>query len=163
MIEIREAGKGDWAGIWPIFREVVAAGETYVYPADLSQANARRLWTDPPAMAYVAVEGGQVLGTYSLRPNQIGRGRHVANAGYVVSPIARGRGLGRLLCEHSLEQARRRGYRAMQFNMVVSTNESAVRLWQRCGFDIVGRLPGAFEHPRLGDVDGLVMYQRLGQ
>ena len=118
-------------------------------------------WFAPGHEVFVADENGLVIGSYYLRANQSAGGAHVANCGYMTAPWAIGRGVGRAMCAHSLEQARTRGFRAMQFNFVVSTNERAVRLWQSCGFEIVGRLPGAFHHPTHGFVDAYVMYRSL--
>jgi len=160
-LEIRELGPEEFELVWPFFRAVVAAGDTYAYPPDMGLEEARRLWTDPPARAFVAVLDGAAVGTSSIRPNQVGLGDHVANGGYMVAPEARGQGVARALCEHSLEAARQAGFDAMQFNFVVSTNEGAVRLWQRCGFEVVGRVPRAFRHRELGPVDVLVMHRFL--
>ncbi len=160
---IREIAAAEFASVWPIFREVLAAGDTYTYPPTLGLEQARTMWAAPPARCFVAESGGRVLGCYRLAPNQMAGspGDHVANGSYMVAGAARGRGLGAALCRHSLDTARAAGYAAMQFNFVVSTNTPAVRLWQRCGFTIVGTLPGAFRHPRLGPVDGLVMHRTL--
>jgi ribosomal protein S18 acetylase RimI-like enzyme len=115
----------------------------------------------PDRETFVAEEGGELLGTYFLRPNQLGGGSHVSNCGYITSTKATGRGIAGAMCEDSLVRARERGFRAMQFNLVVSTNERAVRLWKRLGFAVVGVLPGAFCHPEQGDVDAFVMYRHL--
>ena len=160
-LEIRELRPEAFELVWPFFHAVVAAGDTYAYPPDLGLEEARRLWTAPPARAFVALLDGEAVGTSSIRPNQVGLGDHVANAAYMVAPEARGRGIARTLCEHSLEAARQAGFDAMQFNFVVSTNEGAVRLWQRCGFEVVGRVPRAFRHRELGPVDVLVMHRFL--
>ncbi len=125
----------------------------------MSEADALSYWLGPDKETFVAEEAGVILGTYYLRPNQPGGGRHVSNCGYMVSASATGRGIAQRMCEHSIEYARSQGYRAMQFNFVVSTNERAVRLWQSLGFQIVGRLPLAFHHPTAGYVDALVMYR----
>jgi ribosomal protein S18 acetylase RimI-like enzyme len=127
----------------------------------MTEEEAVAYWMGPDRETFVAEEDGRILGTYYLRPNQLGGGAHVANCGYVTSPEATGRGIARLMCMHSLERARARGFRAMQFNFVVSTNERAVRLWQSIGFDIVGTLPGAFAHPKQGHVDVFVMFKTL--
>lgn len=160
---IRRIGASEFESVWPIFGEVLAAGDTYTYPPGLTLEQARPMWTAPPAQCFVAEADGEVLGCYRLAPNQMAGspGDHVANGSYMVAARARGRGIGEALCRHSLETAREAGYTAMQFNFVVSTNTTAVRLWQRCGFAIVGTLPGAFRHPSLGPVDGLVMYRGL--
>ncbi|WP_136069190.1 GNAT family N-acetyltransferase [Modicisalibacter radicis] len=163
MITIRHFEPDDWAGVWAIIEPVFRAGETYAYPSDISEASARAQWVEAPAATFVAVEGSKVLGSYYLKANQPGPGAHVCNCGYIVAGSARGRGIAGQLCEHSQRQARERGFRAMQYNLVVATNEGAIRLWKRHGFDEVGRLPGAFRHPRHGFVDALVMYKALGE
>jgi ribosomal protein S18 acetylase RimI-like enzyme len=158
---IRSAVATDWPAIWAILEPTFRAGETYAVDTDIGEDDARVYWLGGDKECYVAELEGVVLGTYYLRPNQGGGGRHVCNCGYMTSALAAGRGIARMMCLHSLEQARRRGYRAMQFNCVVASNERAVRLWQSLGFETVGRLPGAFQHPTLGFVDALVMYQAL--
>jgi L-amino acid N-acyltransferase YncA len=160
-MNIREATSEDFDQIWPIFHEIVAAGDTYAYAPDATREQALKLWMEIPRKTYVAEEKGQVLGTYYLKTNQAGPGEHVCNCGYMVSPAARGRGLATAMCVHSQDVARELGYKAMQFNFVASTNEGAVRLWNRLGFATVGRLPGAFRHPSKGYVDALVMYKWL--
>jgi ribosomal protein S18 acetylase RimI-like enzyme len=158
---IRPATIDDHPAIWALLEPVIRAGETYALPRDMTAADALAFWISPGSDAFVAEDAGAVLGIYFLRPNQRGGGAHVANCGYITAGAAVGRGVARAMCSHSLDHARARGFRAMQFNFVVSTNERAVRLWQSMGFSIAGRLPGAFAHPELGDVDALVMYQRL--
>jgi ribosomal protein S18 acetylase RimI-like enzyme len=160
-MHVRPAERRDRAAIWAILEPVIRAGETYALDRDLSEEQALAYWLGPEKETFVVEDAGELLGTYHLRPNQAGGGRHVCNCGYVTRADASGRGVASLMCRHSLEHARARGHRAMQFNFVVSTNEGAVRLWQKVGFEIVGRLPRAFEHPRLGFVDALVMYQSL--
>jgi GNAT superfamily N-acetyltransferase len=140
---------------------VIRMGESYTMPRDLSREGALDYWFSPPHEVFVADEDGCVVGTYCLRANQRGGGAHVANCGYMTAQDAMGRGVARAMCLHSLDVARQRGFRAMQFNFVVSTNERAVRLWSMLGFATVGRLPGAFLHPALGYVDALVMYRAL--
>lgn len=158
---IREAVESDWPAFWPILREAFSTGDTYPFPPDISEEDARRAWMDVPQATYVAEEGGAVLGTYYLKPNQPGLGSHVCNAGYIVARAARRRGLGSALCAHSMDEARRLGFRAMQFNLVVVTNEGAVRLWKDMGFRVIGTVPGAFNHKTHGYVDALIMYQEL--
>lgn len=158
MITIRRAIETDFDSIWQIFREVVEAGESYVYDPQTTRAQAHSIWMAAEVATYVACEGERIVGTYILRPNQPGLGSHVANAGYMVSAGASGKGIGRAMCEHSLKEAREAGFTAMQFNMVVSTNEAAVALWKKLGFAIVGTLPKAFRHKRLGLVDAYVMH-----
>jgi ribosomal protein S18 acetylase RimI-like enzyme len=160
-VTIRPARADDDAAIWAVIEPVIRAGETLALPRDLTRTAALAYWFAPGHEVFVAQDAGAVVGTYFLQANQAGGGAHVANCGYVTAPDARGRGIARRMCEHSLDHARRRGFRAMQYNLVVSTNERAVRLWQAMGFAIVGRLPGAFAHPARGDVDALVMYQML--
>ena len=158
-MNIREATKKDFNSIWPIFHEIVRAGETYAYPVDTSKEQALKIWVEAPRKTYVFEEKGKILGTYYLKTNQAGPGGHVCNCGYMVSSLARGRGLATAMCEHSQEVAKKFGYKAMQFNFVASCNESAVRLWNKLGFETVGRLPKAFNHPTDGYVDALVMYK----
>ncbi|WP_404418697.1 GNAT family N-acetyltransferase [Marinospirillum sp.] len=160
-MKIREAKAADFDAIWPIFQEIVAAGDTYAYPPQTSREEAERIWMQQPQKTWLVEEKGRVLGTYYLKPNQAGPGSHVCNCGYMVSSAARGRGLATAMCEHSQEQALALGYKAMQFNFVAATNAGAVRLWQKLGFAEVGRLPGAFNHPEQGYVDALVMYKWL--
>jgi len=161
MVEIREATAADRDAIWDIFREVIAAGDTYAFDPGMSRHDALGYWFQADTRTYVAKSRGRILGTYILRPNQSGGGSHVANAAFMVAPDARGQGIGRAMGEHCLSEARRLGFRAMQFNFVVSTNDAAVRLWQKLGFKIVGTLPSAFHHPEKGYVDVYVMYRSL--
>jgi L-amino acid N-acyltransferase YncA len=147
--------------IWQIFHEVVAAGDTYVFDPKTPRDQALSYWLSPEAHTFVALDGSQVCGTYILKQNQPGLGSHVANASYMVASRARGRGIGSLMCAHSLDQARRLGFTAMQFNIVVSTNEAAVLLWKKHGFRIVGTLPNVFRHAKLGEVDAFVMHRFL--
>lgn len=161
-IQVRPATDADFNAMWTIFQGQIAEGETYVHGPDTGREEARDYWFAPGAATWVAVKGQErILGMYKLQPNQIGRGDHVANASYMVSPNAQGVGIGHLLGEHSIGEARRRGYLAMQFNFVVSTNSPAIHLWKRLGFSIVGTLPKAFRHRRLGYVDAYVMYKLL--
>lgn len=159
MIEIREASEQDWDDIWPIFESVVRAGDTYAYPRDSSKDEAFKLWMVAPRQTYIATESGRVLGTYYLKTNQQGPGSHVCNAGYMVCASARGKGVAKKMCLHSQQEAKRMGYKAMQFNFVASSNTVAVHLWTSLGFETVGRLPQAFAHPELGYVDALVMFK----
>lgn len=164
MIEaltLREIAADEFARVWPIFQSVIAAGDTYSYAPDTRVEQARDAWTTLPGRCFVAERDGEVLGAYLLKPNQTGLGDHVANAGYMVSPAARGRGVASAMCEHSMQQARRAGFTAMQFNFVVSTNTVAVRLWQRHGFQIVGQVPRAFRHAVHGPTDVYVMHREL--
>lgn len=158
---IRHARPEDHPAIWRILEPTIRAGETYALPCEMSEAAALAYWIGADRETFVAEEEGRILGTYVLRANQLGGGAHVANCGYMTGADAVGRGVARAMCEHSLAHARGRGFRAMQFNFVVSSNERAVKLWQGLGFETVGRLPLAFEHPRLGEVDALVMFRAL--
>jgi len=158
---IRPAQESDVDAIWEIFHAVVASGDTYVFAPDMPREEAMAYWFRADTHTYVAENNGGIVGTYVVKPNQPALGSHVANAAFMVSPSARGLGVGKHMGEHCLEEARRLGFRAMQFNFVVSTNEPAVRLWQQLGFTIVGTLPGAFRHVRLGFVDAFVMFQTL--
>ncbi len=160
-MDIRRATPQDAAAIWHILEPMIRAGETYALPRDMSEDDARAYWMSPRHEVFVAIIDGVTAGTYYLRANQQGGGAHVANCGYVTSPGFTGRGVARSMCLHSLAEARRRGFKAMQFNLVVSSNERAVALWQKLGFAIVGRLPRAFEHPKLGLVDAFVMFREL--
>jgi ribosomal protein S18 acetylase RimI-like enzyme len=158
---IRLAQPGDQESIWGILEPVIRAGETYALPRDMSEADALAYWMATDRQTFVAEEADEILGTYYLRPNQPGGGSHVANCGYMTAASATGRGIARRMCEHSLHHAKERGFKAMQFNFVVSSNERAVRLWQSFGFGTVGRLPLAFLHPREGYTDALVMFRTL--
>ena len=158
---IRTAQPEDAPAIWSIIEPIIRAGETYTLDHDMTEEHALAYWMGPDKETFVAEEGGIVLGTYYMRPNQAGGGRHVCNCGFIVNDKASGRGIAGRMCEHALSHARSRGYRGMQFNFVVSTNERAIRLWQKLGFEIVGRLPLAFHHPVQGHVDALVMFQSL--
>ncbi len=160
-MNIREATKEDFDAIWPIFHEIVKAGETYAYPIDTDKEQAQKIWLDAPVKTFVFEKHGQILGTYFIKMNQSGPGAHVCNCGYMVSSSARGRGLATAMCEHSQKVAKDLGYKAMQFNFVASSNKGAVRLWSKLGFETVGRLPKAFNHPTKGYVDALVMYKWL--
>jgi L-amino acid N-acyltransferase YncA len=163
MLNIRPATESDRDAIWEMFREVIAAGETYPLGPEISRDEALVYWFQRGARVYVAEEDRHLLGSYTLHANQSGGGAHVANAGFIVSKGARGKGIGRAMGEHCLKEARRVGFRAMQFNFVVSTNESAVKLWQELGMKIVGTLPGAFHHPKRGYVDVYVMFRSFAE
>lgn len=158
---IRPATPADDDALWRILEPTFRAGETYPIPRDVSRAEALAYWRNAGHAVFVAEQGGEIVGTYYLRANNKGGGAHVANCGYMVAADAMGRGVARAMCAHSLDEARARGFAAMQFNFVISSNTRAVMLWQRCGFEICGMLPGAFEHPELGKVDALVMFRRL--
>jgi ribosomal protein S18 acetylase RimI-like enzyme len=158
---IRAAAPADSGSIWSILEPIVRAGETYTLAPGLSRDDALAYWCSDRHEVFVAEEDGTAIGTYYLRENQGGGGSHVANCGYMTAIAASGRGVARAMCAHSLAHAKQRGFRAMQFNFVVSTNHRAVRLWQSFGFEIVGELPEAFHHPTAGYVDAYVMYRML--
>ena len=160
-MEIREATEQDFDGIWPIFKEVASTGDTYAYPRSTTKAEAMHLWMEVPRKTFIIEGDDQVLATYYIKTNQSGPGSHVCNCGYMVSTAARGEGLATTMCEHSQKIAVQLGYKAMQFNFVASTNEGAVRLWNKLGFETVDHLPKAFNHPVKGFVDALVMYKWL--
>jgi L-amino acid N-acyltransferase YncA len=159
---IRDATENDWPAIYPFFSEIVAAGRTYAYPESLPSDAARRYWmAGPPNRTVVAVEGGVVLGTATMGPNRPGRGSHVATASFMVDPNQQNRGVGRALGNEVVDWARSNGYRAIQFNAVVETNEAAVHLWRALGFDVLATVPEAFDHADLGLVGLHLMYRRL--
>jgi ribosomal protein S18 acetylase RimI-like enzyme len=158
---VRAATAKDGDAIWKILEPVIRGGDTYTLPENMSREDALAYWNSPGHEVFVAEDNGEILGTYYLRANQKGGGAHVTNCGYMTAVWASGRGVARAMCQHSLQHAKARGFLAMQFNFVVSSNERAVRLWQSMGFEIVGRLPGAFKHPKMGFVDALVMYRHL--
>jgi RimJ/RimL family protein N-acetyltransferase len=158
---IRPALEEDTDGIWPILEPILRAGETYTLPRDWTRAEALDYWFLPGHEVFVAEFQNRILGTYYLHANQRGGGAHVANCGYATAADSGGKGIATAMCEHSLEHAADRGFRAMQFNFVVSTNERAVRLWLKLGFDIVGTIPQGFRHPALGYVDAFVMHRML--
>jgi ribosomal protein S18 acetylase RimI-like enzyme len=161
MISIRPATEADRASIWSVIQPVIRSGETYALPPDMPRDDALGYWMGADRDTFVAQRDGEIVGTYYLRANQMGGGRHVANCGYITAPGQTGRGIARTMCEHSLACARAQGLKAMQFNFVISSNERAVRLWQSLGFAIVGRLPGPFERPGGSLVDALVMFRTL--
>jgi L-amino acid N-acyltransferase YncA len=161
-LQIRPFEAGDWPAVWALLEPVFRAGETFPHDPAISEAEAQVAWVQQSQAVMVAVDAsGALVGTYYLRPNSLALGAHVANAGYVVAEQARRRGIGSRLCQHSLQAAQRLGFRAMQFNLVVSTNSAGLHCWQRNGFQVVGTLPGAFRHRQLGYVDALVMFQGL--
>lgn len=162
-VGIASATDADWPAIWSVLEPVFRAGETYAVATDVDEAAARALWLEEPRETIVATSAeGTLLGTYYLRPNKPGFGDHVCNCGYVVAEAARGRGLAQRLCVDSQERARALGFTAMQFNFVIASNTGAIRIWRRCGFEIVGTAPGAYRHPRLGLTDAHVMFKTLG-
>ena len=160
-VRIRPAMESDSDAIWNIFRAVISPGDTYAFDPAMSRRDALAYWFRSGTWTYVAESKGKVVGTYILRANQPGLGSHVANAAFMVSPQARGMGVGRQMGEHCLDEARRLGFRAMQFNFVVSSNQAAIRLWESLGFKIVATLPGAFRHSVKGFVDVHIMFRKL--
>ena len=160
-VQIRPATDHDDDAIWALFQEVVQAGDAFAFDEETTREEALALWRGRKSAAYVAILDGAVVGSSYVKPNQPGRGAHVCNAGYMVAGAARGQGVGRALGEHSLVEARRLGYRAMQYNFVVATNLAALELWRGLGFQVVGRVPDAFRHCRLGLVDALVLHRLL--
>jgi ribosomal protein S18 acetylase RimI-like enzyme len=158
---IRSAIPEDWDAVWSIIGPVIRAGETYSIDRDISEADAREYWMGSDRETFVLEEAGDALGTYYMCANASGGGDHVSNCGYMTAAAAQGRGVARRMCEHSLSHAKARGYRAIQFNFVVSSNERAIGLWESLGFEVVGRLPLAFKHPSQGYIDALIMYRTL--
>ena len=161
MVEIRKAAEGDKPAIWQIIKAVIAGGDTYVFSPDSSEDEMMAYWFSPDKYNYVAVLDGNVAGVFWLKANQPGLGSHVANAAYMVSPDAAGKGIGRQMAEFSLAEARKLGFTAMQFNFVVKSNIIAVKLWQNIGFEIIGEIPDAFEHSKNGLTNAYIMYRKL--
>ena len=160
-MNIRPAQTSDSSSIWRIIGPTIRAGETYALDPNMSESDAIAYWLGDDRETFVAEENGEIFGTYYLRPNQSGGGNHICNCGYMTRSDAGGRGVARAMCQHSLTYAKARGYRGMQFNLVISTNTRAVDLWKSLGFDVVGRVPQAFLHPAQGYVDALVMFRAL--
>jgi ribosomal protein S18 acetylase RimI-like enzyme len=161
-VTIRLCTEKDWTNVWSIIEPVFRAGETYPFSPEITEQEARQAWIEAPLATFVAVgREDNILGTYYTKPNQPTLGAHVCNCGYIVAEHARGRGIASAMCEHSQHEALARGFRAMQYNLVVSTNESAVHLWKKHGFAVIGTLPQAFRHPQFGFVDAFVMYKLL--
>ncbi len=161
-MQIRLYGADDWPAVWGLLEAMFRVGETFPHDPPISEAEAQVAWVEQSQAVMVAVDpAGAVLGTYYLTPNSLRLGAHVTNAGYGVAEHCGRQGIGSRLCQHSLQAARRLGFREMQFNLVVSTNNAGIRYWQRNGFQVVGTLPGVFRHRQLGYVDALVMFQGL--
>ena len=161
-VSVRLYEERDWPQLWPILGATFSKGDTYAFPTDWTEGETKTAWITAPLATFVAVsESDGILGSYFLRPNHLGNAAHTANCGYVVSAAAAGRGVATAMCEHSQEEARRRGFLVMQFNFVVSTNVRAVELWKRLGFLVVGQVPMAFRHPHHGFVDSYVMHKWL--
>ena len=163
MTSIRPANPEDTPEIWKILEPVIGAGETYTLPRDMTEKAAMEYWLAVGHHVFVAEAEGQIVGTYFLQANQKGGGAHVANCGYMTAVNQTGKGIARAMCQHSLDYAREQGFRAMQFNFVVSSNAIAVKLWESLGFQIVGRLPSVFHHPALGYVDTFVMHRFIAE
>jgi len=161
IMEIRKATQEDWSAIWPIIKTVIAGGDTYTIAPDATEEEMLAMWFSPEKHTYVAVSDGRVVGTFFLKANQQGPGSHVGNAGYMVAPGEHGKGIGRRMAEWSLDESRRLGFTAMQFNFVVKSNVYAVKLWQDIGFEIIGEIPDAFKHKELGMVNAYIMYRKL--
>ena len=161
MVKIKKAVEANWKAIWPIVQETFDSGDTYPYAPETTKEEGYKVWMASPAATYVAIKDGEINGTYYIKPNQPGLGSHVCNAGYIVAAKARGKGIGRALCAHSLKEAVKLGFKAMQYNLVVCTNVNAIELWKDMGFEIIGTLPKAFNHRKKGLVDAHIMYQIL--
>jgi len=161
-MKIRKYQESDWQQVWPMIEKVFHAGETYAYSPDITEQEAHKVWIDTPIETYVVIDQElEILGTYYLKANQPDLGSHVCNCGYIVSESARGKGVATYMCEHSQKEAISLGFKAMQYNLVVSTNEGAIRLWKKLGFLVIGTLPKAFNSKSLGYVDALIMYKEL--
>ncbi len=161
-MEIRKYQESDWIIVWPIIEKVFRAGETYAYSPEITEEDAHKVWIEVPEETYVAIgSDNKIQGTYYIKPNQPGLGSHVCNCGYIVTENARGKGVASSMCEQSQEVAQKLGFRAMQYNLVVSTNEGAIRLWKKLGFQVIGNLPKAFKMKSVGYVDAFVMYKEL--
>ena len=163
MLEIKLAQNDGFEAIWPIIHEVLRTGDTYPFAPETTREEAFQIWMKKPQATYVAYLDDEIVGTYYIKANQPGLGSHVCNAGYMVRAGARGQGIGKAMCKHSLGEARKLGFKAMQYNLVVSTNTGAVKLWQDMGFEIIGTLSKAFNHREKGFVDAFVMYQWLDE
>lgn len=162
MITIQPFEDKDWIATWQIIEPVFRTGETYAFSPDITEEEAHKVWIELPSATFVAVnERNEILGTYFIKPNQPALGAHVCNCGYIVAENARGQGIASKMCQHSQREAVARGFHSMQYNLVVSTNEVAIRLWKKHGFEVVGTLPKAFRHSQLGFIDALVMYKQL--
>ncbi len=158
---IRLSTPSDHEAVWQIISNVIATGDTYVFAPDSSKEKMLNYWFSSDKRTYVAEENNEILGTFYLKENQMDLGSHIVNAGYMVSENARGKGLGKAMAEFSLEEARSLGFRGMQFNLVVKTNEKAVKLWLKMGFEIIGEIPDAYKHSQFGYVNAYIMYQKL--
>jgi ribosomal protein S18 acetylase RimI-like enzyme len=161
MLEIRQALPQDAEKVWEIIQQVISSGDTYVFAPDSNREKMLNYWYEKDKYTYVALWEGEIVGTFWFKSNQPDLGSHIANAAYMTSPKANGQGIGKAMGEFSIQEARRLGYRAMQFNIVVKTNERAVNLWQKLGFSIIGEIPEAFNHQKYGLVNAYIMYQKI--
>jgi len=160
-VQISEITKSDFESFWPVFKAIITAQETYAFDPDINFESAYNLWCLSPQKAYVIKENGLILGSYYIKPNASGPSSHISNCGYMVSPESRGKGIARKLCLHSQKIALDLGYSAMQFNSVVSSNEVAINLWKKLGYKIIGTIPKAYKHKKLGYVDSFIMYKQF--
>ena len=160
-MNIRLATDSDYDVMWGIFQEVIQTGDTYSFAADTPRSDFRQYWSAPAMRTFVAESDHEILGMYYIRPNDIDRGGHIANCAYMIKSIARGKGIGGLLCEHSIQQAEEMKFIGIQFNKVVSTNKAAIKLWEKHGFRIIGTTPNGFDHKEFGLVDTHIMYKAL--
>ena len=160
-MQIRTATAKDFEPIWNIFRAVIKTGDTYTFSPDTPKTDLKKYWFAAYMNTFVAAEGDKILGTYIIKPNQIDLGNHIANCSYMVHPEAQGKGIGKKLCAHSINFARESGYFGIQFNIVVSSNIAAVKLWEKFGFRIIGTTPKGFRHAQLGLVDTYIMFKEL--
>jgi len=161
MAEIRKAADTDKPAVWRIIKAVIAGGDTYTFDPETPEQEMIAFWFSPEKHVYVAEENGEILGTYWLKANQPGLGDHVGNGGYMVSPDAKGKGIGKQMALHSIEEGRRIGYHAIQFNFVVKSNAPAVNLWKSVGFEVIGEIPDAIRHKQNGLTNAYIMYRRL--
>ena len=161
MLEIRKAVESDKDAVWEIIQAVISTGDTYVFAPDSPKEKMLEYWFGEEKETYVAVSDDKILGSFFLKANQPDLGAHICNAGYLVSSEAKGKGVGRKMAEFSLPEAKRLGYRAMQFNFVVKSNEIAVKLWLSLGFEVIGEIPEAFQHQQNGLTNALIMYRKL--
>ncbi|WP_105169830.1 GNAT family N-acetyltransferase [Pseudoalteromonas sp. T1lg23B] len=158
---ITEMTKQDFALFWPTFESIIKAQQTYAFDPDMSMKQAYQVWCQTPLKAFAFKVDDEVLGTYYLKANAMGPSSHICNCGYMVSAAARGQGIAQTLCEHSQQVAKNLGFKAMQFNSVVSSNEGAIRLWKKLGYEIIGTIPKAYKHPQLGYIDSHIMHKLL--
>ncbi len=161
MAEIRKAKEADKRAVWRIIKSVIAGGDTYTFAPDTPEQEMIAFWFSPEKHVYVAEEEGEIVGTYWLKANQPGLGDHIGNGGYMVSPDAKGKGIGKLMALHSIEEAKRIGYHAIQFNFVVKSNTVAVNLWKSVGFEVIGEIPDAIRHKQNGLTNAYIMYRKL--